>query len=153
MRCLFPSDRYRPLPRFGHKTRFLIDVQVPILELYHTRISESLDAFETLSSFLVRAVPGALAGQSGHGTDTKRMTTGVEGVQRLVKAFVSAKWMGGVMASWGEDVVSSIRKRWNIANSRATVLPRALALNMRTLTTEQNGRENPFTTQSFDCSR
>jgi hypothetical protein len=36
------------------------------------------------------------------------MTTGVEGVQRLVKAFVSAKWMAGVMAEWGEDVVGVI---------------------------------------------
>lgn len=80
-------------------------MQVPVLEQYHTRISESLDAFETLSSFFVRAVPGALAGQAGHGTDAKRMTTGIEGVQRLVKALVSAKWMTSVMQVWGEDVV------------------------------------------------
>ena len=78
---------------------------MPILELYHTRISESLDAFETLSSFLVRAVPGALAGQSGPGRDPKNMTSGVEGSQRLVKAYVSAKWVGSVMAAWGEDLV------------------------------------------------
>ncbi|THH05559.1 hypothetical protein EW145_g4700 [Phellinidium pouzarii] len=98
------TDRYRALPRFLHKTRFLIAVQVPILELYHTRISESLDAFETLSSFLVRAVPGALAGHAGHGRDSKSMTVGVDGSQRLVKAYVSAKWMAIVMALWGEDI-------------------------------------------------
>ena len=109
---LIVLDRYRPLPRFAQKTRFLIEVQVPVLELYHTRISESLDAFETLSSFLVRSVPGALAGQAGHGTDTKRMTTGVQGVQRLVKAFVSAKWMAGVMGAWGEDVVRRHSQYW-----------------------------------------
>lgn len=80
-------------------------MQAPILELYRTRISESLDAFETLSSFLVRAVPGALAGQAGHGRDAKGMTAGVEGSQRLLKAFVSAKWVSEIMASWGEDVV------------------------------------------------
>ena len=102
--CNF-SDRYRHLPRFIHQPRFLITVQVPILELYHTRISESLDAFETLSSFIVRAVPGALAGQVGHGRDVKGMTAGVEGSQRLTKAFVSAKWMAGIMGSWGEDLV------------------------------------------------
>ncbi|KAH8120467.1 TIP-1 family-domain-containing protein [Phellopilus nigrolimitatus] len=98
------TDRYRPLPRFLHKTRFLTAVQVPILELYHTRISDSLDAFETLSSFLVRAVPGSLAGQAGHGRDTKNMTAGVEGTQRLIKAYVSARWIAGVMAAWGEDM-------------------------------------------------
>ena len=99
------SDRYKALPRFFHKTRFLIAVQVPILELYHTRISESLDAFETLSSFLVRAVPGNLAGQASSGSGNKNMTAGVEGSHRLIKAYVSARWMASVMASWGEDLV------------------------------------------------
>ena len=83
----------------------MIEVQVPILELYHTRISESLDAFETLSSYLIRAVPGALTGQATHGRDSKNMTSGVEGAQRLVKAYISARWMSSVLATWGEDLV------------------------------------------------
>ena len=58
-----------------------------------------------VASFLVRAVPGALAGQVGHGRDAKGMTAGVEGSQRLVKAYVSARWMAGIMTSWGEDMV------------------------------------------------
>lgn len=101
-------DRYRPLPRFDHRIRFLLNVQMPILQQYYTRISDSLDAFETLSSFLVRAVPGALAGQSGHGQDTRRMTSGVEGIQRLIKAMISASWIASALKSWGEDLVSKI---------------------------------------------
>ena len=78
---------------------------MPVLELYHTRISESLDAFETLSSFFTRAVPGALAGQALHGQNTKRTTSGVDGTQRLVKAFLSTKYIITAMELWGEDSV------------------------------------------------
>ncbi|KAL5535279.1 hypothetical protein ACEPAF_3373 [Sanghuangporus sanghuang] len=98
------TDRYRTLPRLEHKTRFLTDVQILILEMYHSRISDSLDAFETLSSFLVRAVPGALVGQPSHGMNGKNLTAGVESSQRLIKAYVSSRWIVHVMSSWGEDI-------------------------------------------------
>lgn len=104
---LFHADRYKVLPHFLHKTRFLIGVQVPILELHHTRISESLDAFEALSSYFVRAVPGALSGQSSS-ADSKRATTGIEGSSRLLKGYVSARWLAMVMTNWGEDIVRGL---------------------------------------------
>ena len=87
------------------RTRFLITVQLPLLEQYHARISSSLDAFETLSSSFMRAVPGALA-DAGR-TDSRRLTSGVEGVQRLCKALVSAKYLAVAMEVWGEDLVSA----------------------------------------------
>lgn len=99
------SDRYQVVPRFHHRARFLIAIQIPILEQYHTRISSSLDAFEALSSTLMRAVPGALAGQA---VDRKRLTDGVEGLQRLLKAFVSARWITMAMQSWGEMLASTL---------------------------------------------
>ncbi|KAF8446227.1 TIP-1 family-domain-containing protein [Boletus edulis BED1] len=97
------TDRYSPLPSFRQRTQFLIHVQLPILELYHSRISSSLDAFETLSSALVRAVPGAL-GVDGPKTDTRKLTGGVEGSQRLCKALLSAKYIENAMRIWGEEV-------------------------------------------------
>lgn len=100
-----PIDRYSPLPSFRQRTQFLIHVQLPILELYHSRISSSLDAFETLSSALVRAVPGGL-GVDGPKTDTRKLTGGVEGSQRLCKALLSAKYIENAMQAWGEEVVS-----------------------------------------------
>ena len=79
--------------------------------MYHSRISSSLDAFETLSSTLVRAVPGALGVSFGvkeegkaH-VDTSALTSGVEGVQRLCKALVSAKSIELAMTAWGEELV------------------------------------------------
>lgn len=58
----------------------------------------------------MRAVPGALstADSSGRTGDTKRLTSGVEGVQRLCKALISAKYMGAALEAWGEDLVSLI---------------------------------------------
>jgi hypothetical protein len=87
---------------------------LPLLEYYHSRISSSLDAFETLSSVFVRAVPGSLGvslgakEETGVNVDTKRLTGGVEGVQRLSKALVSAKYIEIAMEAWGEDLVSTL---------------------------------------------
>ena len=105
-------DRYSPLPKFSHRTRFLKFVQLPILEAYHARISSSLDAFETLSSSLLRAVPGALGSvgvsseSMGRAGDPQRLTSGIEGVQRLCKALISARYISVACEAWGEDLVS-----------------------------------------------
>jgi len=115
------TDRYKVLPHFPHKTRFLIGVQVPILELYHTRISESLDAFEALSSYFVRAVPGALSGQSSS-ADSKRATTGIEGSSRLLKGYVSARWLAMVMTNWGEDIF--FLELWHTIREKAALRSR-----------------------------
>lgn len=56
----------------------------------------------------MRAVPGALAGQAGAGVDTRRLTSGVEGLGRLLKAFASARWIRDAMEAWGEEVVKSL---------------------------------------------
>jgi len=91
----------------------LISVQLPLLEYYHARIFSSLDAFETLSSAFVRAVPGGLGvSMSGGGAegsvkvDTGRLTSGVDGIQRLCKALVSARFIEEAMEGWGEELVS-----------------------------------------------
>ncbi|KAF9229614.1 hypothetical protein BS17DRAFT_805254 [Gyrodon lividus] len=116
------TDRYSPLPPFRQRTRFLIHVQLPILELYYSRISSSLDAFETLSSALVRAVPGAL-GVEGAKTDTQRLTGGVEGSQRLCKALLSARYIENAMQNWGEEVF--FLELWAEINRRASLRTRA----------------------------
>ncbi|KAK7041921.1 hypothetical protein VNI00_008903 [Paramarasmius palmivorus] len=125
------TDRYSPLPNFSHRTRFLIVVQLPILESYHGRISASLDAFETLSSALVRAVPGALGVTLGVKDDTKvnvdtrRLTSGVEGVQRLCKALLSARHVEAAMEQWGEELF--FLELWTEINRRAGLRAQAQA--------------------------
>ncbi|KAJ7042676.1 TIP-1 family-domain-containing protein [Mycena alexandri] len=125
------TDRYSPLPHFAHRTRFLVHVQIPLLENYHGRISSSLDAFETLSSAFVRAVPGALSvslGGRDEGSvrvDARRLTDGVEGVQRLCKAWLSARYMEAAMEGWGEELF--FLELWTEINRRASLRSQALA--------------------------
>jgi len=122
------TDRYSPLPKFLHRTRFFVSVQLPILEAYHSRISSSLDAFETLSSSLLRAVPGALGSvgvsseSMGRAGDPQRLTSGVEGVQRLCKALVSARYISAACAAWGEELF--FLELWAEMNHQASLRSR-----------------------------
>jgi hypothetical protein len=82
-------------------------MQLPILDSYLGRIASSLDAFETLSLAFVRAVPGALGlGGKGEGSaNVQNLTSGVEGIQRLCKALLSAAHVELALQSWAEDLV------------------------------------------------
>nr|GAT43660.1 predicted protein [Mycena chlorophos] len=125
------TDRYSPLPQFAHRTRFLINVQIPLLENYYGRILSSLDAFETLSSAFVRAVPGALGvslGGRDEGSvrvDTRRLTAGVEGVQRLCKAWLSSRYMEAAMEVWGDELF--FLELWTEISRRASLRAQAQA--------------------------
>ncbi|KXN81133.1 RAD50-interacting protein 1 [Leucoagaricus sp. SymC.cos] len=102
------TDRYSPLPSASQRIQFLISVQLPILDSYLSRITSSLDAFETLSLALVRAVPGALSlGGKGEGSvnvNTQNLTSGIEGIQRLCKALLSAAHVELALEAWAEDL-------------------------------------------------
>lgn len=97
-------DRYRPLPDFSYRLAFLLGIQVPLLEAYHLRISSAIDAIETLSIGIMRAVPGALGDSA-----SSRLTAGVPGLQRLLRALVSAKWMSSTCRTWEDDVVRNFQ--------------------------------------------
>ncbi|OXM81277.1 hypothetical protein C364_01141 [Cryptococcus neoformans Bt63] len=118
-------DRYAPLPELEYKLPFLLTIQFPILATYQARISGSLDAFETLSSAFVRAVPGALSGntRTGINFDQRTLTSGKIGVERLVKALLSSDWVGEAMRKWADgiffvelsnDLQNSTALKWKI---------------------------------------
>ncbi|KIY65897.1 hypothetical protein CYLTODRAFT_378693 [Cylindrobasidium torrendii FP15055 ss-10] len=125
------ADRYMPLPDFTHRTRFLISVQLPILDMYSHRISSSLDAFEQLSSALVRAVPGALGVSLSNrdeqkvNVDVQNLTSGLTGIQRLCKAFLSAKYVVAAIETWSEQLF--FLELWTEINKRASLRSRAQA--------------------------
>ncbi|WVR05282.1 hypothetical protein IAU60_002294 [Kwoniella sp. DSM 27419] len=117
------TDRYAPLPDLVYKLPFLLAVQFPQLVTYHSRVSGSLDAFENLSSVFVRAVPGALAGntRSGIHIDQAKLTTGKNGLERLIKAWLSGRWVAEAMRKWADDLFfvelaagfsSSVTTKW-----------------------------------------
>jgi hypothetical protein len=102
-------DRYSALPNIGQRLDFLSTIQLPILDLYRSRISSFLDGFESVSSSFVRAVPGAISrdpSRSGGNNSAKRETTGVGGAQKLCKALISTKYIAKAMQGWGDEVVS-----------------------------------------------
>lgn len=101
------ADRYAPLPQLSQKLPFLNTIQLPTLNTYLSRLSGSLDAFETLSSAFVRAVPGALSGNARGGIHIDQRTTGgVAGLEKLIKARLSAGWVELALRGWADDVVS-----------------------------------------------
>jgi len=110
-------DRFSPLPHLLQRTYFLTSIQLPLLEAYRLRISSSLEAFETSSSAFVRAVPGALAvsltrREDAMHDESQRLTSGVEGVQRLCKALLSAAYIEASLRDWAEELVSLLFLRW-----------------------------------------
>ncbi|KAG7098927.1 hypothetical protein E1B28_000822 [Marasmius oreades] len=142
------TERYSALPSFSHRTRFLVQVQLPILESYHGRISTSLDAFETLSSALIRAVPGALGVSLGIkddksiNVDTQRLTTGIDGVQRLCKALLSAMYIATALKAWGEEL--SFLELWTEINHRAGLRAQAQANSALPNPSTENNPETIF---------
>ncbi|BEI99788.1 hypothetical protein CcaverHIS631_0408310 [Cutaneotrichosporon cavernicola] len=94
------TDRYSPLPALESRVAFVRVVQLPLLAAYHARLAGSLDAFETLSSAFVRAVPGAL----GQRAPDARLT-GTAGLERLLKAYVSADYTLAALRAWSDDIL------------------------------------------------
>ena len=116
-----PPDRYSPLPRAMQKAHFLVTIQLPLLESYHTRISSSLVAFETLSSIFVRSVPGALSFGREPLTDQddpRNRTSGPAGANSLCKALLSATYMEFCLEEWGEDMVCVISYPFRLRSDR-----------------------------------
>ncbi|KAK9371018.1 TIP-1 family-domain-containing protein [Lipomyces kononenkoae] len=92
------TERYKPLKSFVHRIRFLMGIQIAILDSYHNRISSSLDAFESLTSSIARAVSGV------HEEDRKKMVDGLAGVERLCRAYGSAYGIRDALTDWAEDI-------------------------------------------------
>ncbi|KAL8703341.1 MAG: hypothetical protein Q9201_003477 [Fulgogasparrea decipioides] len=96
------TDRYRPLPSFSQKLKFLIDIQINIFDLFHSRLASSLEAYLTLTSSIARTVHGGL---SSHGTKTQPAEVeGLAGVERLVRVYGSAEYLEKKMRDWSDDV-------------------------------------------------
>jgi hypothetical protein len=95
------TGRYRALPLFSYRLAFLLSIQVPLLDAYLSRIQSVVEAIESQQMGIMRAVPGAL--------DNLRLA-GVSALQRLVRAYVTAKWFAGVLQAWSDELVRSLLK-------------------------------------------
>ncbi|CUS14102.1 unnamed protein product [Tuber aestivum] len=91
------TERYRPLTSFTQRLRFLIDIQISVLDQYHDRLRSSVEAFKMLSSSIARAVQGT-------SKEEVQSLTGIGGLERLCKVYGSAMFMENCMRDWGEDI-------------------------------------------------
>ncbi|KAI5820175.1 TIP-1 family-domain-containing protein [Pyronema omphalodes] len=108
------TESYRPLISFSQKLRFLIDIQVAILDQYHDRLNGSVEAFRVLSSSLARAVQGT-------SKEEVESLSGLGGLERLCKAYGSAIYLENCMRDWNEDIF--FLELWEELEARANKSP------------------------------
>ncbi|KAL8831652.1 MAG: hypothetical protein Q9170_005206 [Blastenia crenularia] len=106
------TDRYRPLPSFSQKLRFLIDIQIAIFDLFHARLASSLEAYLTLTSSLGRTVHGVTRDKS-----TQPDLHGLAGIERLMRVCGSAEYLEKKMRDWSDDVF--FLEMWDELQDRA----------------------------------
>ncbi|KAL8781163.1 MAG: hypothetical protein Q9213_006131 [Squamulea squamosa] len=98
------TDRYRPLPSFSQKLRFLIDIQIAIFDLFHSRLVTSLDEYLRDTSSLMHTIQGVSASATRSGTKPKRSVQGLAGVETLIRVYGSAEYLEKKMRDWSDDV-------------------------------------------------
>jgi len=93
------TKSYNRIRRFRNKMYFLIEIQAEILDQYHGRLSDSLDAYQTILSPLGRRLHGV----------TKEMQAEVEGIaglESLCKVYGSAEHIISTLNEWSNEEVS-----------------------------------------------
>lgn len=94
------TSQYERVRRFTHKLRFLIDIQLEILDEYHDRLKDSLDAYYTITSTIGRTLHGV----------TREQTAALEGTgafETLCKVLGSADHIVTTLKDWSNEEVSS----------------------------------------------
>lgn len=92
------TSQYERVRRFSHKLRFLIDIQLHILDDYHDRFKDSLDAYYTINSTLGRTLHGV----------TKEQAAALEGTgafESLCKVLGSSDHIITTLKDWSNEEV------------------------------------------------
>jgi hypothetical protein len=110
--------QYERLRRFSHKLRFLIDIQLNILDEFHDRLRGSLEAYQSLTSTVGRTLHGV----------TKEQLTALEGtgaLETLCKVFGSADHIVNTLRDWSNEEVSGTSPLFirALANMNSSSLP------------------------------
>jgi hypothetical protein len=99
LKGLFESvtEIYSSLRPVSFRLRFLLEIQISLLDKYYARLSESISAFESMSSTLSRAVGSVTA-------EDAKLVTGMNGLERLCKIYGSLDYMSSCLETWGQDL-------------------------------------------------
>lgn len=90
------TTQYERVRRFSHKLRFLIDIQLAILDEYHQRLRDGLDAYNAMTSVALKAVYGA----------SKEQLAALEGTgafETLCKVFGSSDHVVNALKDWSNE--------------------------------------------------
>ncbi|KAI0099720.1 RINT-1 family protein [Nemania sp. FL0031] len=90
------TSQYERVRRFTHKLRFLIDIQLEILDQYHDRLKDSLDAYYTITSTIGRTLHGV----------TREQLAALEGTgafETLCKVLGSSDHIVATLKDWSNE--------------------------------------------------
>ncbi|KAI0391549.1 RINT-1 family protein [Xylariaceae sp. FL0594] len=90
------TSQYERVRRFSHKLRFLIDIQLEILDEYHDQLKDSLDAYYTITSTIGRTLHGV----------TKEQEAALEGTgafETLCKVLGSSDHIVNTLKDWSNE--------------------------------------------------
>jgi hypothetical protein len=93
------TKSYNHIRRFRNKMYFLIEIQAEILDQYHGRLSDSLDAYQTIMSPLGRRLHGV-------SKEMRAEAEGVAGLESLCKVYGSAEHIIAALNEWSNEEVS-----------------------------------------------
>lgn len=91
------TEHYSSLRSVNYRMRFLLDIQIDIIEKYYEKLRDSIDAFDSMSSSLVRAVGGMSA-------ESAKMVTGINGLERLCRIYGSLDYIASTLETWGQEL-------------------------------------------------
>jgi RAD50-interacting protein 1 len=94
------TNSYDKLRKFSHKMRFLIEIQAEILDQYQGRLSESLDAYSTITNPVARKFHGISREQQAE-------LEGIKGLESLCKVYGSAEYIINVLHEWSDSEAST----------------------------------------------
>ncbi|KAI1170401.1 RINT-1 family protein [Nemania sp. FL0916] len=90
------TTQYERVRRFSYKLRFLIDIQLEILDEYHDRLKDSLDAYYSITSTIGRTL---------HGVTREQMAAleGTGAFETLCKVLGSADHVVATLKDWSNE--------------------------------------------------
>lgn len=92
------TTQYERVRRFSHKLKFLIDIQLTILDEYHDHLRGTLEAYVSITSTVGRAFVGV----------TKEQLAALEGtgaLETLCKVYGSADHIANTLKEWSNEEV------------------------------------------------
>lgn len=93
------TEQYKPLRRFSHKVKFLIDIQAEILDQYYGVLNDSLEAYMSSTTAVGRTLHGI-------SKEDQAKLEGVGGLESLCKVYGSADFVIVMLKEWSNDEVS-----------------------------------------------